>query len=93
MGSSMGRGNQYIQLVKVLYCKQMTIGKQLSHTVWALNHRPQRWEASVFPLHHCGPQVGIKNKVCHTNLTFIKLACQCIILLSVFTGLLSTIDN
>ena len=27
--SFMGRGNQYIQLVKVLYCKLPTIGKQL----------------------------------------------------------------
>ena len=29
MGSFMGRGNQYIQLVKVLYCKLPTISKQL----------------------------------------------------------------
>ena len=29
MGSFMGRGNQYIQLVKVLYCKLLTNGKQL----------------------------------------------------------------
>ena len=28
-GSFMGRGNQYIQLVKVLYCKLLTNGKQL----------------------------------------------------------------
>ena len=28
----MGRGNQYIQLVKVLYCKLPTIGKQLATT-------------------------------------------------------------
>ena len=28
-GSFMGRGNQYIQLVKVLYCKLPTDGKQL----------------------------------------------------------------
>ena len=28
-GSFVGRGNQYIQLVKVLYCKLLTIGKQL----------------------------------------------------------------
>ena len=39
-GSFMGRGNQYIQLVKVLYCKLLTIGKQLQtfpHKVWGLN--------------------------------------------------------
>ena len=29
MGSWKGRGNQYIQLVKVLYCKLPTNGKQL----------------------------------------------------------------
>ena len=29
MGSFMGRGNQYIQLVKVLYCNLPTNGKQL----------------------------------------------------------------
>ena len=28
-GSSKGRGNQYIQLVKVLYCNLPTYGKQL----------------------------------------------------------------
>ena len=28
-GSFVGRGNQYIQLVKVLYCKLPTIGKQV----------------------------------------------------------------
>ena len=44
----MGRGNQYIQLVKVLYCKLPTIGKQLPsfpHGVQVLNCRPQ----SVLP--------------------------------------------
>ena len=40
IGSSVGTGNQYIQLVKVLYCKLLTIGKQLlafPHKVWGLN--------------------------------------------------------
>ena len=53
-----GRGNQYIQLVKVLYCKLLTIGKQLPtfpHRVKGLNYRPQRWEASVLPLRHRDP--------------------------------------
>ena len=51
--SFMGRGNQCIQLVKVLFCKLSTIGKKLPsfpHMGSALNHRPQRWEASVLPL-------------------------------------------
>ena len=29
MGSFMVRGNQYIELVKVLYCKLLTIAKKL----------------------------------------------------------------
>ena len=56
----MGRGNQYIQLVKVLYCKLPTIGKQLATfppRVLGWNHRPQRWEARVLPLHFGGPLV------------------------------------
>ena len=28
-GNFVGRGNQYIQVVKVMYCKLPTIGKQL----------------------------------------------------------------
>ena len=38
----MGRGNQYIQLIKVLYCKLPTTGKQLPafpHGVWVLNEK------------------------------------------------------
>ena len=57
MGSFVGRGNQYIQLVKVLYCKLPTIGKQLPTfplKVGGLNCWPQRWEASVLPLSHWG---------------------------------------
>ena len=33
-GSWKGRGNQYIQLVKVLYCQLPNNGKQLSH-LWS----------------------------------------------------------
>ena len=52
--SFMGRGNQYIQLVKVLYCKLLIIAK-LSHiNIWGLKHQPERWEANVLPLHHHG---------------------------------------
>ena len=56
-GAFVGRGNQYIQLVKVLYCTLPTIGKQLPtwpHKVQGVNRRPPRWETSVLPLsHHC----------------------------------------
>ena len=43
----MGRGNQYLQLVKALYCKLPTIGKQLPilpHKVLGLNCQPQKSE-------------------------------------------------
>ena len=39
MGSSVGRGNQYIQLVKVLEFKSLTIDKQqptFPHKVWGV---------------------------------------------------------
>ena len=46
-GSFMGRGNQYIHLVKVLYCKLPTIGKEVptfKNRVWGRNSCPERWE-------------------------------------------------
>ena len=59
MGSWKGRGNQYIQLVKFLYCKLLTNGKQLpasQHEVRpGTEPRFQRWEARVLPLCHRGP--------------------------------------
>ena len=58
-GSFMDRGKQYIELVKVLYCKLPTKGKQLPAfplVVWpGFELRSQRWEARVLPLYHCGP--------------------------------------
>ena len=61
----MGGGNHYIQLVKVLYCKQLTIGKQLPtfpHRLRGLNRRPQRWEASVLPLQVMFKQRNLNSK-------------------------------
>ena len=62
MGSWKGRGNQYIQLVKVLYCKLPTNGKQLPafplEVVPGIEPRPQRWEARVLPLCHRGPHTA-----------------------------------
>ena len=59
MGSWKGRGNQYIQLVKVLYCKLLTNGKQLPALPLEVGpgteHWPQRCEARVLPLCHHGP--------------------------------------
>ena len=57
-GSFVGRRNQYIQFVKVLYCKLLVISKQLlifPYKVRDLNHQPQRWEASVLPQCQRGP--------------------------------------
>ena len=59
MGSWKGRGNQYIQCVKVLYCKLWTNGKQLPafplEAVLGTEPQPQRWESRVLPLCHHGP--------------------------------------
>ena len=58
-GSWKGRGNQYIQFVRVLYCKLATNGKELPafplEAVLGTEPRPQRWEARVLPLCHRGP--------------------------------------
>ena len=62
MGSWKGRGNQYIQFVRVLYCKLPTIGKQLPafplESMAGIEPRPQRREARVLPLCHRGPSYG-----------------------------------
>ena len=53
-GSWKGRGNQYIQFVRVLYCKLPTNGKQLLafplEAMPGTEPRLQRWEARVLPL-------------------------------------------
>ena len=58
-GSWKGRGNQYIQSVRVLYYKLPTNGKQLPafplEAVPGTEPQPQRWEARVLPLCHHGP--------------------------------------
>ena len=58
-GSWKGRGNQYIQFVRVLYCKLLTNGKQLPafplEAVLGIEPQPQRGEARVLPLCHRGP--------------------------------------
>ena len=50
-GSWKGRGNQYIQFVRVLYCKLPTNGKKLPafplEAVLGIEPRTQRWEARV----------------------------------------------
>ena len=56
-GSWKGRGNQYIQFVRVLYCKLPTNGKQLPafplEALPGTEPWPQRWQ--VLPLCHRDP--------------------------------------
>ena len=58
-GSWKGRGNQYFQFVRVLYCKLLNNDKQLPafplEAMPGTEPRPQRWEARVLPLCHRGP--------------------------------------
>ena len=58
-GSWKGRGNQYIEFIRVLYCKLPTNGKQLPafplEAMTGIEPRPQRWEVRVLPLCHRGP--------------------------------------
>ena len=53
-GSWKGRGNQYIEFARVVYCKLPTNGKQLPAfpltAMTGIEPRPQRWEARVLPL-------------------------------------------
>ena len=64
-GSWKGKGNQYIQFVRVLYCKLQTNGKQLPafpfEAMPGTEPQPQRWEASVTTLppwpHHSSGQI------------------------------------
>ena len=63
-----GRGNQYIQFVRVLYCKLPTNGKQLPafplEAVLGIEPRPQRWEARLLPLCHRGPIPSVTMGTC-----------------------------
>ena len=50
----MGRENQYIQLVKVLYCKLVSIGKELQ-SFPGFEQQTSEVGRSVLQLHHHGP--------------------------------------
>ena len=66
-GSWKGRGNQYIEFARVLYCKLPTNGKQLPafphKALTGIEPWPQRWEARVLPLCHRGPSLGPSKKL------------------------------
>ena len=68
MVSFVGRGNQYIQMFKVLNCNLPIICKRPStfpHKFWGLNCRPQRWEASVLLLYHRGQSIMCNDAKSH----------------------------
>ena len=71
-GSWKGRGNQFIQFVRVLYCELPTNGKQL--LAFPLEAMPgtETWPhevgARVLPLCHCGPSYNIDKSMAITNI-------------------------
>ena len=73
------RGNQYIQLVSrfcTVNCLPSVSNCQLSHIRFGgLNHRPQRWEASVLLL--CPPAKYLSHVACTTFL-YIKQLLKCV---------------
>ena len=83
-GSWKGRGNQYIQLAKVVYCKLTTNGKQLPafplKAVTGIEPQPQRWEARVLPLCHRGPYCGPSNSALYLP-TLVAKECDSLVLL------------
>ena len=73
-GSWEGKGNQCIQLIKVLYCKLPTNGKQIPALI-PLEVGPgsalqsERWEARVLLLCHHGPLFYSRvEKVCRSTI-------------------------
>ena len=64
-GSWKGRGNQYIQFARVLYCKLPTNGKQLPafphEALTGIEPQPQMWETRVLPLCHRGPLLSYRH--------------------------------
>ena len=65
-GSWKGRGNQYIEFARVLYCKLPTNGKQLPafphRALTGIEPRPQRWEARVLlPCYQLSPGTNYRH--------------------------------
>ena len=78
-GSWKGRGNQYIQFARVVYCKLLTNGKQLPafplKAVTGIEPWPQRWEARVLPLCHRGPYRMCVNLL-ETSIVSVQDVCK-----------------
>ena len=97
-GSWKGRGNQYIQFVRVLYCKLPTNRKQLPafplEAMLGIKPRPQRWEARVLPLCHRGPGFYIQHCTGHITMgSFVGRGNQQIQFVKVLYCKLPTIDK
>ena len=80
-GSWKGRGNQYIEFARVVYCKLPTNGKQLPAfpltAMTGIEPRLQRWEARVLPLCHRGPIIQVGNP-CYIYTTFEIVLGNCV---------------
>ena len=76
-GSSKGRGNQYIQFAKALYCKLLTYGKQLPAFPHGVRSEFKLWsrmsDASVTNVLPC-PKFNFKNP--KPNLEILKCLLQ-----------------
>ena len=76
MGSFMSRGNQYIQLVKVLYCKLLTIGTSFPLEVGlGFELRSQRWEARVLQPSQYMWRLAYFGGYSHKEITFKNTNC------------------
>ena len=68
-------GNQYIQFVRVVYCKLSTNSKQLSvfplEAMLGTEPRPQRWEEKVLLLFHHGLFLSNKNQAIDWNMILL----------------------
>ena len=83
MGSWKGRGNQYLEFARVVYCKLPTNSKQLPafplKAVTGIEPQPQRWEARVLPLCHRGPLcVVYRIGLASADLSCVKLEIYCV---------------
>ena len=89
MGSWKGRGNQYIEFARVLYCKLPTNGKQLPafphKALTGIEPWPQRWEARVLPLCHHAPYVYSRNISHYTVVTIAITNCNVMGVLEILT--------
>ena len=90
MGSWKGRGNQYIEFARVVYCKLPTNGKQLPafplKAVTGIEPRPQRWKARVLPLCHHGPSLSLKENGKGIVIRSVCLSCCRIVSLYIVSG-------